>query len=117
MPLIESTSFGKVVINGKNYGDVLIIGEKIIPRNKGLLKMLFGTSHAISEDEIRMLLKNEPEVVVIGTGQVGVLKVREEVRKKLEAKAELIVAKTPEAVKIFNQLSGKRVNALLHTTC
>jgi hypothetical protein len=35
---IDKTKFGVVTINGKEYRDVLIIGEKIIPRDYPMLK-------------------------------------------------------------------------------
>jgi hypothetical protein len=115
---IDSTSFGEVVVDGKKYCDVLIVGDKLIPRKRGLLERMFGTSHAISMEEVQQLLSNLPEVVIIGTGQSGVLKVQEEHRKLLSLKAQLIELDTPQAVDEYNRLSkDKRVNILIHTTC
>lgn len=115
---IDSTSFGEVVIDGQKYGDVLIVGGDVIPRKRRLLERMFGTSHVLSMEEIQRLLSNSPEVVVIGTGQSGVLKVKEEQRKLLSSKAQLVELDTPQAIDEYNRLSkDKRVNALIHTTC
>lgn len=115
----DSTVFGRVTINGKKYGDVLIVDDKVVPRDKDNLRKVFGTSHEVSKEEVRLLLKDCPQVVIIGTGQSGVLLVSDKVREKIEnAGAELIVLKTPEAIKRFNELyETKIVNALVHTTC
>jgi len=116
---VESTSFGKVIIDGKTYGDVLIVDNEVIPRNKGLLRKVFGSSHKISEEEVKKLLEGDVEVIVIGTGQSGVLSVNPHIREKIKsANIELVVSKTPEAIKLFNSLAKeKKVNALIHTTC
>jgi tRNA (pseudouridine54-N1)-methyltransferase len=115
----ESTDFGKVVIDGRTYGDVLIVNNEVVPRNKGFLRRVFGTSHKISEEEIERLLEGDVEVIVIGTGQSGVLFVDSQIIEKIKsANVELVVAKTPEAIKLFNSLAKeKKVNALIHTTC
>jgi hypothetical protein len=108
-----------VVIDGRTYGDVLIANNEVVPRNKGFLRRVFGTSHKISEEEIERLLEGDVEVIVIGTGQSGVLFVDSQIIEKIKsANVELVVAKTPEAIKLFNSLAKeKKVNALIHTTC
>lgn len=115
----DSTVFGSVTINGNKYGDVLVVDDKVIPRDKDNLRKVFGTSHYISDDEVKKLLKGEPQAVIIGTGHSGLLQVSEKVRRKIEqAGAELLVERTPEAIKTFNELlQTKIVNALIHTTC
>jgi len=115
----ESTSFGKVNIDGKTYGDVVIANNEVIPRNKGFLRRAFSTSHKISDDEVKKLLEGDVEVIVIGTGQSGVLSVDSRIRERIQgANVELVAAKTPEAIKLFNSLAReKKVNALIHTTC
>ena len=119
MVKFDSTSFGSVTIDGKRYSDVLVIEGKVMPRKRDLLRKVFGTSHKISEDEAGQLLKGAPQVVIIGSGQSGVLEVDESIRKELSQKAELIILQTPGAIKKFNELAclGKKVNALIHTTC
>ncbi len=120
MPLINSTHFGEIIIDNQKYQQVLIVGEKIEERDYKKLKKIFGTSHKIGDWEIRKLLSNNPEIIIIGTGQNGAMEVDEDSLKKLGVKkSELVIVETPHAVEIFNcQVKlGKRVNALIHTTC
>lgn len=122
MPYIDSTKFGEITIARKKYRQVLIIGDRVSERDAQSLEQLFGTTHKIGDWEIGDLLKEKPEVIIIGTGQSGVLKVDEdffEKVKKFSPKIEIIVAATPQAVEIYNQKikAGKRANALIHTTC
>jgi len=120
MPKIDSTKFGEIVIAGKKYSQVLIIGEKIIERDYDKLKKLFGTAHKIADWEIAMLLSSDSEVIVIGTGQDGLLEVDNEFLKRMSGcRIKIFLDKTPQAIRIYNeQLElGGRVNALIHTTC
>jgi len=120
MPHIDSTKFGEVVIDDKKYGQVLIIGDAIFERDEEKLRKLFDTTHRIGDWEIDQLLKAKPEAVIIGTGQSGVLKVEKEFLERMEkAGIEVITAITPKAIKIYNEMAerGRRVNALIHTTC
>lgn len=116
---IDSTSFGNVIIDKFVYSDVLIIDGKIVERNLDLLHKIFGTGHVIAQDEISMLLKDSPELIVIGNGQDGVLKVKKEQIEEMERICKVVVEKTPDAIKKINDAikEGKKVNALIHTTC
>ncbi|EKD49711.1 MAG: hypothetical protein ACD_63C00067G0006 [uncultured bacterium] len=118
MPHIDSTKFGSVTIDGKIYKQVLVIGDFVEERNEARLDELFGTTHRIGDWEVEKLLGNKPEIVVVGTGQNGVLEVTDDVRKKL-SEVELIELETPKAIEKYNKLfeGGRKVNALIHTTC
>lgn len=120
MPHIDSTQFGEVVINGKKYNQVLIIENSVVERDYEKLKKLFNTSHKIGDWETKALLEKNPEIIVIGTGQDGKLEVDKDFIDKIKRKGvETIAEITPEAIKTYNEKvkSGKRVNALIHTTC
>ena len=109
---IDSTGFGRIVIDGKKCNDVLIVNNEILERDWG------SGSHRISTGEAEKLLVDSPDVIIVGTGQAGVLKVDNNIIEKLRKNAELLILKTPEIVKRFNELSkDKKVNALIHTTC
>ena len=117
---IDSTKFGEIIIGGEKYGQVLIVGEAVFERNEDKLHELFGTTHQIGDWEVESLLQENPEIVIVGTGQEGVLKAEEDFLEKMEkAKVEVIIAITPKAIEIYNEKAeeGKRVNALIHTTC
>ena len=113
--MIESYDFGRVVINGVTYrSDVIIMGEKIEPswyRKEG---------HVLQASDMKDALEESPpEVVIIGTGYMGMMKVPRETRQYFETRGiEFLVEKTRKACELFNALSkSKRVLAGLHLTC
>ena len=120
MPYIDSTEFGEITIDNKKYHQVLIVGDLVMERDTEKLEKLFGTTHGIGEWERDELVKGNPEIIIIGTGQGGAMNVDGEIANGLAKKGiELIVASTPEAIEIYNEKikEGKRINALIHTTC
>ncbi len=128
---INSTQFGEIVIDDKKYHQVLIVGDAVEERDYKKLEELFGSSHEIGDWEIEKLLSNNPEIIIIGTGQTGAMArpprlagshggQGSTIRNLFKNKnVEIIIAETPKAISIYNdQIKlGKRVNALIHTTC
>lgn len=117
---IDKVSWGKIKIDGQKYHQVLIIGDQIIERDKARLKKLLETDHLIGEWEKKELFSNQPEVILVASGWSGILKVDKEFRNEAKIKRiELKIVLTPRIVKEYHQLvkEGKRVNALIHTTC
>lgn len=116
----DSSRFGEVIIDGRSYGDVLVVGEEIEERDDPRLDRELGTDHLIGDWEVEKLLSNKPEIIIIGMGTAGDLRVTPGVRRKIEKTGvELIAATTPRAIEEYNSLvkMGKRVNVLIHTTC
>ena len=116
----DSSSFGEVIINSRSFGDVLVIGDEIEERDDPRLERELGTDHLIGDWEVRKLLDNNPEIVIIGAGTAGDLRVTPEVRERFKkAKVKLIILTTPLAIEEYNLLvsQNKKVNALIHTTC
>lgn len=117
---IDQIEWGEITVNGKEYHQVLIIGEEVFERDSALLHQLFGTTHKMSDLELKKLLERKPEVILIGSGWDGLVEVNQKLKiesQKLGIKT--IVLKTPEAIEEYNKLveQGKRINALIHTTC
>jgi hypothetical protein len=119
MVKIDGVSFGKIIVNGLSYKDILIVGEDVFSRNKGALRAIYGTSHFLSEEEVKQLLHGSPQAIVIGAGYSKMLQVSQQVVDSLKKSCLVFVLTTPEAVKKFNRLKKekKKVNALFHTTC
>ncbi|OGZ31963.1 MAG: hypothetical protein A2V69_03590 [Candidatus Portnoybacteria bacterium RBG_13_40_8] len=122
--MINSTKFGEIVIDDKKYHQVLIIGDKVEERDYKKLEDLFNTSHKIGDWEIEKLISNNPEIILIGTGQNGAMASPRlsDFQNRDGGKGrniELIIEPTPKAISIYNEQIklGKRVNALIHTTC
>lgn len=112
--MITSYGFGRVVIDGKAYtSDVIVYPERTADgwwRKKG---------HELSLKDIGEILEYGPQLLIVGTGKFGMMKVPEEVASDIRASGiKLVVAHTPRAVRLFNgQPSGTRVVAALHLTC
>lgn len=112
--MIEHYSFGRIVINGKTYTqDLLIFPERVNPswwRKEG---------HLLHLEDLEEVIKEKPELLIIGTGYHGMLKVPEELSSALREKGmEVIIKKTAEAVEIYNKrYSTKKTVACLHLTC
>ena len=113
--MIESYSFGRVVIDGKVYSsDVIVFPDRVKVgwwRREG---------HRLHIEDLNDVVAVKPEVLVVGTGYVGLMRVPDEVRVFLEEQGiRLIVERTRKACEIFNDLlkSGKKVVAALHLTC
>lgn len=124
MVKIDKVEWGKIEINGEKYGQVLIIGDQVVERDSARLHDLFDTTHEIGDWEVEELLSNSPKVIILGTGWAGVLKVNSKLNPPAGGQIsklgiEIKALKTPKAVQEYNRLTeqGKKVNALLHTTC
>lgn len=112
MPKIDSSYFGSMIIDGKKFDtDLCILPSGEVQQRE--------RTHTVSRREISDLLMHEPDVIVIGTGNSGLMKVDRdaEVSCQLEG-VELIAKPTPLAVQEFNKFSrGRKVAAIFHVTC
>lgn len=111
---IQDYSFGKIVIEGKTYAsDVIVYPDKVDAswwRKEG---------HYLDKGDIRDIVKARPDIVIIGTGNWGVMKVPKETLDFLESKGiSTYVEKTARAVELFNsQPEDKKVIGAFHLTC
>jgi hypothetical protein len=115
LPPIEDYTFGRVVVDGETHTkDVIIFPDRVRTnwwRRRG---------HEVCADDLEEVLGEVPEVVVIGTGAYGAVKVLGEARTALEQIGARVVAeRTPAACETFNRLreEGKKAVAGLHLTC
>jgi hypothetical protein len=112
--MIESYSFGRMVVDGQPYtSDLIIFPEKI--NNSWWRK----SGHKLCLEDLEDVFQEKPEVLIIGTGYYGLMKVGEEVNGETRAKGiMLIIEKTEKAVKSFNEsASKKRTIGAFHLTC
>jgi hypothetical protein len=110
---IDAYSFGHIVIEGKSYTkDVIIFTRSVFSpwwRKEG---------HYLYMEDIEAVIREKPHVLIVGKGYSGVMEVPQSlVRKLSEMGMEVIVERTSEAVKTFNDHEGKNVVAALHLTC
>lgn len=113
-PTVESYEFGKIVIDGEIYtSDIIICPDGVRAdwwRKEG---------HSLHPDDLASVIELAPELLIMGCGHSGLLRVPDETRKWLSERGiELIAFPTREAVERYNQLSTERkVIAGLHLTC
>ena len=64
-------------------------------------------------------MSENPEVLIVGTGASGLMRILPEVREEIDARnIKLIVEATDRACHTYNQLChSQRVVAALHLTC
>lgn len=119
MAKIDKFSFGSIIIEGKKYSqDVVILADGTV-RKRGRNFLIFG-SHNIRKEELEELAQGEPESIIIGTGTSGRARLAPEVKNWAKEKnISLIVQPSHDAVAKLNELmeQGKKVAALIHTTC
>lgn len=115
--MIESYDFGVMVVNGKRYtSDLIVSPEKVLG---GWWRRV---GHEICLEDLKEVLSCSPlpEVLVVGTGYSGLVKVLPEVEKALKERGIALIAQpTRDAYKTFNELlrAGKRVVGAFHLTC
>ncbi|UCG27048.1 MAG: hypothetical protein JSV24_08725 [Bacteroidales bacterium] len=118
-PVINNTSFGSIIVDGKTYDyDIIIrLNGQVEKRKKKLSKAVYGTSHTVSLDEIKHIWEKGTEGIIVGTGQYGILEFSEEARQYLDSKNCIVsVSPTPEAFRIWNDEQGSYIG-LFHITC
>ena len=120
--MIEEYRFGSITINGRTYtNDVEVRWDDEV------LNWQREESHVIDLNCIERALKENPEVIVIGTGEAGFAEVTEEAQEEIKSRGtKLIIDKTEQAIKTFNvrkedseEEEGvpEKVIGLFHLTC
>jgi len=116
---IEDTTFGSITIDGKTYEhDVIIrLSGKVEKRRKKLSKEKYGTSHIVSKEEAKFIYEQGSDLLVIGAGQEGNVRLSPEASDYFEKKGcAVTVQATPEAIQSFNESRRKKIG-LMHVTC
>ncbi len=115
--------FGSIRIGENSYEhDVIIHSDGSVSRRKKELSRALRSRYGhtpLTTMEVKELIEERPDVIVIGTGMYGALPLLDVEDYILSSGIECIVAKTPEAVEVYEQLcrEGKRVAAIFHITC
>jgi hypothetical protein len=113
--MIEEYSFGHMLSNGKEYRrDLKIIGGRVQK------DWWHEEDRRLDTGDIADILSADPDVLVVGTGPSGNMRVEESIRSALEDRNIRLIAKeTAEAVQTFNELfsEGRNVGGAFHLTC
>jgi hypothetical protein len=118
-PKISHTSFGSITVEDIEYDFDILINQKglVSKRKKKLSKAIYGTSHTLSEDEVKYVYEDRIDEIIIGAGQYGMVKLSDEAETYLKKKkCSPVLLPTPEAIHYWNKHKGKAVG-LFHITC
>jgi len=113
-PRVDSYRFGQIEVDGDVYGsDLILLPDRVIPdwwREQG---------HELRVTDLDPVLAAEPQVLVVGTGAHGAMRVPPGTRQALQALGvEVRAAATGEACDIYNSLRERRRTAgAFHLTC
>jgi hypothetical protein len=113
-PKIETYSFGRISVDNQEHTkDLIILPERVVGgwwRKEG---------HNLLPEDLESVIAAGPEVLVVGKGAYGRVRIATETRQVLqEAGIELIAQNTKKACQTYNQLRLQQpVAAALHLTC
>jgi hypothetical protein len=113
-PQIDSYRFGHLVVDGQVHtGDLIVLPDQVIGgwwRQQG---------HSVQPGDLEIVLRVCPDVLIVGQGANGRMRVTAAARRALQAAGiELITQPTEQACEAYNQLrTQRRVAAALHLTC
>ncbi|RLJ00898.1 MAG: hypothetical protein DRP11_05295 [Candidatus Aenigmatarchaeota archaeon] len=113
---VNSYSFGRIVVDGREYTNDVIISWNDIVNSRWWRK----EGHNVCLEDVKEIFELKPEIVVFGTGYNGLMRVEKEVVEALKKKGvEVIEEKTEDAVARFNALvrNGRRAVLAAHLTC
>ncbi|UCD97898.1 MAG: hypothetical protein JSV42_13155 [Chloroflexota bacterium] len=114
LPHIENYQFGKIIIDGQVHTkDVIILPTRVIGqwwREHG---------HLLQLPDIHEIIDSDLQILIIGQGASGQMRISDEVFTALESRGiDLIALNTREACNEYNRVSQtKKVAAALHLTC
>jgi hypothetical protein len=112
---ITSYGFGKIEIDGQTYStDVIVTVGKVYDswRRKD--------GHRLQIPDLETILEARPDLLVVGTGYFGRMKVPDETKSFLQSKGiEVFMAPSSRAVKELTKLLQEGVNVVgaFHLTC
>lgn len=112
--MIEHYDFGEITVDGKNFdSDLIIFPDRI----NGAWWRKEG--HKLQIVDLKEVFEEKPELLVVGSGFSGFMKVAPEVERQIIEKGiDLKVEHTKEACAEFNNNYKRRKTvAALHLTC
>jgi len=110
---ISHYSFGSITVDGKPYSsDVIVFPDRVVSpwwRMEG---------HRIQPADLKDVVDSGTEVLIVGTGASGMMRVPAETLEFLRSRGISVkVEKTASAVELYNTGSKDRTVAAFHLTC
>jgi glucokinase len=118
-PQIRRVTFGEITVGRKSHNhDIYIsVQGKVRKRQKSLAKQLYGNAHIVGPNELDIVCRGGPEVLIVGTGKEGRVELTEEACRYLNQRSiRLQMLPTSEAVGAYNRCEARKA-ALIHVTC
>ncbi len=113
-PTVESYSFGSIKIDGTVYKqDVILFPDRVA----GSWRRASG--HSLIPEDLPRIMDNLPDLLIIGTGKSGRMKIPDSTKSVFEAAGiEFFAASTDRAIQMYNEKKDTtNVIAALHLTC
>jgi hypothetical protein len=111
--MIESYEFGRIIVNGKEYLNDLIIFPDHLQT-----KWFRDEGHLLQMKDLEEVFAAKPKILIIGTGHSGVMKVDLEVKEYCRMNdIRLIELPTGRAIQEYNSKSDEGVIGAFHLTC
>jgi len=120
--MINEYKFGSITIDGKTYNH-----DVEVRWTDEVLKWWRKESHVIDTEDVKRAVEQNPDTIIIGTGESGLARVTEDTQRFItKENVKLIIDKTGEAVKTFNIIKResereegrqRKVIGLFHLTC
>ena len=118
--MIEKYDFGELRVDGEEYRrDVIIYPEDAHGSQRVDASWWRKEGHRLDKADLGEVVKAKPEVLVVGTGFYGCMKVPKETMEFVRSLGiEVYAEPTKDACEKYNELKhAKRVVAALHVTC
>jgi len=111
--IIEEYEFGRMKIDGKVYKkDLIILQDKIIDN------WIREEGHFLQTQDLFEIFQSKLDILIIGTGAYGLMKVSDDLIKKLNnMKIDYFIVNTNEAVRKFNDIKDRIKVGAFHLTC
>lgn len=110
---IDSYRFGEIVINGKRYSHDVMVFPACVTR------WWRKTGHEVAVADLNEIIAAGPEILIIGTGAYGAVRILPETESFVASKGiKLIAVPSQQACERYNELRSKhQVAAAFHLTC
>ena len=112
--MIDDFRSGRITVRGIEYtSDVIIFADRVVDR------WWRKEGHGLCIEDIESVMKEGPEIMIVGTGVEGRMQVPQQTRDYVNSMgAKLVVERTNKACETYNQVyKNAKVVAALHLTC
>lgn len=113
--MITDFAFGRISADGQIFNNhIKIIQDKLVPN------WWRKIGHTVEIEDVQDVLDSDSEILVIGQGQPGYMKIADSLRQHLaDRNIKLIEEPTARAIETFNRLhkEGRRVAGGFHVGC